>query len=178
MNERRLIGLALIALVAVTGGCSSTGSGVELGILATELDGGDLGEGFGGGAKLELNPIDLISIDGRVSWIRHDDTDIDVVPLEAAALLNLPLFWEHFVPYVGVGAGYYLFDGDGADLDDEWGYFPLLGVELGLQKLSFIAEARYLQLETDVKKGVGPLAGKDKADMNGFGVNMGLIIRF
>ena len=174
MDGKRLIGLALIALsVVITGGCGSTGSGVELGGFGSYLEGGDLGEGYGVGAKLELNPIDMISIDGRVSYIEFDE-DVDAVPLEVAGLLNLPLFWEHFVPYAGVGVGYYFLDHDDVDIDDEWGYFPLLGVEVGFQKFSLMAEARYILLETDVDDGVD----SGKADMEGFGINLGAIIRF
>ena len=174
MNERRLIGLALIALLAVvTGGCGSTGSGTELGFFGTYLEGSDFGEGYGGGVKLELNPIDMISIDGRVSYIEFD-RDVEAVPLEVAGLLNLPLFWEHFVPYAGVGVGYYFLDHDDVDLDDEWGYFPLLGVEVGFQKFSLMAEARYILLETDVDDGID----SGKVDMEGLGINLGAIIRF
>ena len=120
MNGKRLFALASIALLAVVGGgLGSTGSGPELGVFGTYLEGGDLGDGYGGGVKLEYNPIDLISIDGRVSYVELGKAE--VIPVEGAALLNLPLFWEHFVPYAGVGLGYYFFDHDVVDLDDDWG---------------------------------------------------------
>lgn len=169
--------LMALAFSLIIGGCSH-GSGVEFGAFAASLDSDDLGEGYGGGVKLELNPIDLISIDARASWIQFDDTDIDMVPLEAAALLNLPLFWEHFVPYIGAGVGYYLFDGSGADLDDEVGFFPLAGLEVGLHSISFLAEARWLFLETDVAGAKGELRNLTDADVDGFGVNLGVLFRF
>ena len=178
MKRKGLIGLLLaITMSLIVGGCSH-GSGVEFGAFAASLDSDDLGEGYGGGPKLELNPIDMVSIDARASWIQFDDTDIDMVPLEAAALLNFPMFWEHIVPYIGAGVGYYLFDGSGADLDDEVGFFPLAGLEVGLHSISFLAEARWLFLESDVAGAKGELRNLTEADVDGFGVNLGVLFRF
>lgn len=178
MNGKGFIGVVLVAMVAlVIGGCSH-GSGVEFGMFGSSLDSDDLGDGYGGGAKLELNPLDMISVDARASWVHFDDTDIDMIPLEAAALLNFPLFWEHIVPYIGAGGGYYLFDGDGADLDDQVGFFPLAGLEIGLHNVSILVEARWLFLETDVDNAKGELRNITEADVDGFGANIGLIFRF
>ena len=126
MNGKGFIGLILVAMLAlVVGGCSH-GSGVEFAAFGSTLNSDDLGDGYGGGAKLELNPVDMISVDARAGVIHFDDSGINMFPLEAAGLLNFPLLFEHVVPYVGAGVGYYLFDG--ADLDDEVGFFPLAGL--------------------------------------------------
>jgi len=97
-------------------------------------------------------------------------------PLEAAALLNFPLMFEHVVPYVGAGAGYYLFDG--SDLDDEVGFSPLAGLEIGFQSLSVMAEARWLFLEADADSAKEELRNLREADLDGFGVNLGVLFRF
>jgi hypothetical protein len=178
MGAKGILGVVLLAAFSLAGSGCMTGSGLEMGIYGTGMDSDDLGEGYGGGAKVELNPIDIISVDGRAGWVRFDDSDIDMVPLEAAALVNFPILFEHIVPYVGAGVGYYIFDGDGGDLDDEMGYFPLAGLEIGLHSLSVLAEARYVFLETDVENGQGSLAGVDEVDLDGLGVNVGLLIRF
>ena len=176
MNGKRIIGAVLLAMSAmVLGGCSH-GSGVELGFFGSSLDSDDLGEGYGGGAKLELNPIDMVSVDARASWIHFSDTNIDMIPLELAGLLNFPLIGERIVPYIGAGAGYYLFEGSGADLDDEVGFFPLAGLEIGLQRLSILAEARWLFLETDVDSAKDELADITDANVDGFGVILGLLL--
>ena len=52
--------------VHVLGGCSH-GTGIELGAFGSSLKSDDLGQGYGGGAKLELKPIDWLSVDGRAS---------------------------------------------------------------------------------------------------------------
>jgi len=178
MNVKGFVLLLLIGGSAlVLGGCSH-GSGVELGVFGSSLDSDDLGEGYGGGAKLELNPIDRVSVDARASWIHFNDTSIDMMPLELAGLLNFPRIGERIVPYIGAGVGYYLFDGDGADLDDEVGFFPLAGLEIGLQRLSILAEARWLFLEADVDSAKDELENLTKATVDGFGVNLGLLLRF
>lgn len=170
-----LVGLAVLALVV--GGCRH-GSGLELGAFGSMLDSDDLGDGYGGGAKVELNPIDLISVDGRASYVRFDDTGVDMFPVEVAGLINFGMVGERIVPYVGAGAGYYFFEGDDADLDDEVGFFPLAGIELGLHRVSVLAEARWLFLEADVDSAEAELENITEADVDGLGVNVGLLFRF
>jgi outer membrane protein W len=85
---------------------------------------------------------------------------------------------ERIVPYVGAGVGYYLFDTDQGDIDDEVGFFPLVGLEVGLQRVSILAEARWLFLEADVDSAQAELADLTKADLDGLGVNVGLLLRF
>jgi hypothetical protein len=178
MDARQFIGLMLLAATGLClAGCAH-GSGVELGVFGSSLDSDDLGEGYGGGAKLELNPIDLVSVDARASWLRFSDTDIDMVPLEVAALLNSAALGERIVAYIGAGGGYYLFDGDEADLDDEVGFFPLVGLEIGFHRLSVLVEARWLFLEADVDSAEDELQNLEDADVDGFGVNAGLLFRF
>ena len=119
---------------------------------------------------------DMISVDARASVIHFDDTGINMFPLEAAGLLNFPLLFEHVVPYIGAGVGYYLFDG--ADLDDQVGFFPLAGLEIGFHSVSVMAEARWLFLETDADSAKAEVQNLTEADLDGFGVNLGLLFRF
>jgi hypothetical protein len=168
---------ALVAAALFIGGCSH-GSGLEVGAFGSSLDSRDLGAGYGGGAKVEINPIDLISVDARASWIHFSDVNIDMIPLELAALLNFSALGERIVAYVGAGGGYYFFDSDEEDLDDDVGFFPLVGVELGFHKVSVLAEARWLFLEADVDSAQDELQNLDDADVDGFGVNVGVLFRF
>jgi opacity protein-like surface antigen len=175
MNAKGFLGLALLAMLAIIAAGCAHGSGLELGAFGSSLDSDDLGDGYGGGAKLEWNPIDLVSVDARASWIHFDDTEINMFPLELAGLVNLALLGERIVPYVGAGVGYYLFDE--SDLDNEVGFFPLVGLEIGLQRISLLVEARWLLLEADVDSAKDELADLTEADIDGFGVNLGLLIR-
>jgi len=177
MKTARRIGWVLLAVAAVClNGCTA-GSLVELGVFGSSLDSDDLGTGYGGGAKLEVKPTDWLSVDGRASLIFFDDFDISMIPLEAALRLNVPMFGERIVPYAGVGVGEYLFDADDVDLDDSFGYFPLLGLEFGLRRVAFFAEARWLVLETDTDAALEEL-GDLNADVDGLGINVGLLFRF
>jgi hypothetical protein len=177
MNRARGIGGVLLALAVVClNGCTA-GSMAELGVFGSYLDSDDLGTGYGGGAKLEVKPTDWLSVDGRASLIFFDDFDISMIPLEAALRLNVPMLGERIVPYVGVGAGYYLFEADDVDLDNNVGYFPLVGLEVGLRRVALFAEARWLFLQTDTDAGLGELGDLD-ADVDGLGINAGLLFRF
>jgi hypothetical protein len=178
MKIRRGVGWLLLAAVPVLGAGCFHGPGIELGAFGSSVDARDLGQGYGGGGKLELNPIDWISVDGRASWVRFSDTDVDLIPLEAAALLNFPTLGERFVPYVGAGVGYYLFRADDADLSDDVGFFPLVGLEAGLYRVSLLAEARWVFLQTDVDSARGELRNLTEADVDGLGINIGIVFRF
>ncbi|NLH44040.1 MAG: hypothetical protein GX448_19560 [Planctomycetes bacterium] len=178
MKAKQVVGLALLAATAlVLGGCMH-GSGLEVGAFGSSLDSRDLGAGYGGGAKVEINPIDLVSVDARAGWIHFSDVNVDMVPLEAAALLNFSALGERIVAYVGAGGGYYLFDCDTEDLDDSVGFFPLVGMEVGFHRVSVLAEARWLFLEADVDSAKDELKNLHDADVDGFGVNLGVIFRF
>jgi outer membrane protein W len=101
-----------------------------------------------------------------------------MVPLEAAGLLNFPMAGERIVPYVGAGAGYYLFDATDADLENKVGFFPLVGLEIGLWHVSLLAEARWLFLQTDVESAKGELRNLREAQVDGLGINVGVLFRF
>jgi len=178
MNAKGIAALATLAILAVVGSGCSHGRGAELGAFGSSLDGDDFGQGYGGGVKLELNPLDRVSLDVRGSYIEFSDTNVDMIPLEVAGLLNFPMLGERIVPYAGAGVGYYLFEGRGADIDNEVGFFPLAGLEVGLQRLSVLAEARWLFLQADVDRAKAELANVTKANVDGLGINVGVLYRF
>ena len=173
-----LILVVVVTLVFTSGVWAARGSGIELGVFGSYLDADDLGDGYGGGAKLELQAFDWMSIDARGSYITFDDPDVDMYPLELAAYINIPLADEQIVPYAGVGAGYYIFDATGFDMDDEIGFFPVVGLEIGAWNLSFLIEARWLFLEADVDDAIDELGNLDEAELDGLGINAGLLFRF
>ena len=178
MKAAGYVGLLLLAIVALAGAGCAHGSGLELGGFGSSLDSDDLGNGYGGGAKLELNPIDMFSVDARAGFIHFDNADVDMVPLEATGVFNFGMVGERIVPYVGAGVGYYFFDADDADLNDEVGFFPLVGLEVGLHRVSVLLEARWLFLETDVDRARAELEDLIEAEIDGLGVNVGLLLRF
>jgi hypothetical protein len=178
MRAKNCAGLVLLSVVALSVMGCSAGSLVNVGAFGSYLDSDDLGDGYGGGVKLELKPIDVLSVDGRAGYIYFDDAEIHMFPLEGVGRVNFPLLGERIVPYAGVGAGYYIFEGDDADLDDDVGFFPLVGLEAGLKRVALFAEARWLFLEADVDDAVDELEDLDDADVDGLGINVGLLFRF
>lgn len=178
MNTRTCVHLLLLAILSVSVGGCTAGSVIEFGAFGSYLDSDDLGDGYGGGVKVELKPTDILTVDGRASWLYFDDFEIHMIPLEAAGRLNFPMLGERIVPYVGVGAGWYLFEADDGDLDDDVGYFPLVGLEAGFRRVALFAEARWLFLETDADAALEALEGIDEADVDGLGINVGLLFRF
>ena len=177
MKGKKFIGLTLLSVSCVVlSGCH--GTGIEMAGFGSSINSDDLGQGHGGGAKLELNPIDWLSVDGRAGYIRFADTKVNMIPLEAAGLLNFPMAGERIVPYLGAGAGYYLFEGSETDLQDQVGFFPLAGLEIGLWRVSLLAEARWLFLQTDVESARGELRNLREAEVDGLGINLGVVFRF
>jgi len=178
MVTQRSLLVVTAVMLAFAAGAGARGSGVELGVFGSYLDTDDLGEGIGPGVKLELQPSDWLGIDARVSYISFDNPDVDMYPLELAALLNIPLADEQIVPYVGIGAGYYIFDATGFDMDDNVGFFPVLGLEIGAYNLSFLIEARWLFLDSDLDDAAADFGNMSEAGLDGLGINLGLLFRF
>jgi hypothetical protein len=131
--------VALVALVAVT-----TGARANQGIFATWWDANDTkdnGLGLGFRSKVPIAP--LVSFDTRVSWIRFNDDDINLFPIEATGMLKLGML------YAGAGVGYYNFNG--ANLKNSFGWYALGGIDVGVGSFGIFAEAKWNSLKTDVE---------------------------
>lgn len=178
MRTQRSLIMVMVVILAFVSGDWARGQGIEFGVFGSYLDSDDLGDGYGGGVKLELQPIDWLGIDARASYIGFDSPNVDMYPLELAALLNIPLANEQIVPYAGVGVGYYMFDADGFDMDDNVGFFPVVGLEIGAYNLSFLVEARWLFLDSDLSDAASDFGDMNEAGLDGLGINLGLLFRF
>jgi hypothetical protein len=148
-------------------------AGLESSIFATYMDAEDIGTGWGGGLKTELNLWKWLGIDTRLSYVGFDTDNAYMIPLEAALVLNIPIANQRFNPYGGVGIGYYIMNADSADLKDEVGYFPFLGLKAGAKAISFMGEVRWLGLKTSYEN-----APNNDIKVDGLGVNLGLVFRW
>ncbi len=170
--------LAVVVGLGTAGHVKAEAISMDIGVFGSYLDSSDLDdEAFGAGGKLKLELAEFFAIDVRGSYLEYDNTGISVVPVEAAALLQIPLGALNL--YGGVGAGYYFFDADRAELDDNFGFFPLAGLEVALGDIKLFGEVRWLMLSTDVDSAGDELEGivdGDEADVDGIGVNIGLAI--
>lgn len=140
------------------------------------------GNTSGGGALVRFGLADWFAVDARASYFDIGDLDAALVPLEAVALFRVPLLEDKLVPYAGLGIGYYMFtDSDLASVsvDDNVGYFPVVGVEFRFGKekqWSVFGEARWLFIFSDVEAATG--SGLNSDDMSGVGINLGVSLKF
>ena len=154
---------------------------LELSPYGSYLEGDDLGEAWGGGAKLKLTVLEYLAVDARASYLAYDLADVEVTPIEATAMFQLPFFEDTLVPYAGVGVGYYLFTSGEVELEDKVGFYPVAGVQWNLgeaKRIGIFAEVRWLFLEADVDAATTSYANLDEADLDGIGVNLGVSFRF
>lgn len=109
------------------------------------------------------------------------DFEIKALPLEAGLAFKFAQ-GERFTPYIGGGAGYYLLDTNRFDIDDEVGYYAVLGADIkAASGLGFMVEGIYRNMEATVR---GDLTDNPNVDedvdlqLGGFGVNAGLVWSF
>ena len=107
-------------------------------------------EGAGGGLRLKKTILAFGAADIRGGYVNFNDTNTEVIPLEASINARLPFVIS---PYVGVGAGYYLINSDIPAMDNAVGYFAQIGVEASILWFGAMAELRYLDLEEDYLDG-------------------------
>jgi hypothetical protein len=159
----------------------------SIGPYGSYYDSDDAGDAWGGGLMGRLGILNWLAVDARASYLDLNDSDIEMIPLEAALTLRLPLMEDKLVPYAGVGVGYYLFDdnfdedANFEDVDDGFGFFPVVGVELRFgsrDQWAIFGEARWLFLSSDIDGAIDELENIGDADLDGLAVNVGLLYRF
>lgn len=150
----------------------------DLMVYGSYWDAGDLQKGAGGGAGLGLEFLPFLELDARAGYLTMEHTDVNMIPLEAALIVKLPL--KMLVPYAGVGAGYYMFDGGDVNVDDNVGAFAVAGLRIvGKSGFGIMAEGRWLMLDTKVDSLGNKLEGLNKdSNADGLGVNAGIVWQF
>ncbi len=162
----------------------------EWGIFGSYWSAADGDDGVGGGVKVGIEMVERVQLDLRYSAVNNlidtDLADLDVQPLEFGLLYSIPA-GENMEPYIGVGGGYYLMDGDvkgyDADVDDEFGFYLSAGLEVILSRskaqygqttTKLFLEAMYRFVDVNDMKVSG--SGLDDADLSGLGAQAGLLI--
>ena len=166
--------LCIVVLLAVVGLGVSSPRVEALGVFASWWNLDEKNEdGFGFGVRQKTSFTPLLGIDTRASYVNFGDSDVTVFPLELSGQVSLGLF------YGGLGLGYYIFDADGADLDNNFGWFLLGGIEIALAKVGVFGEIKWTQLETDFEN-IDPDLGDVPSSLNadGVGFNLGVTLPF
>lgn len=145
------------------------------GLYASYWDTGDAGSVAGAGAKVSVEMVRGVQLELRGTYIEDldiDGADLEVLPIEAGLALVVPVATQVDL-LAGGGLGYFMMDGD-ADPDNEVGFYLTAGLEWNLQpNAALFGEAMYRVVSAD---DVGP-EGQD-ADLDGLGVNAGLLIKW
>jgi opacity protein-like surface antigen len=181
---KRTVLFAIAALALIAGPAAAT----DFSLYGAYWDTQDMDEALGGGAKLRLGK--YVELRGTYFSDVTADTDperfdfeVSAIPLEAGVRFDFSDN-EAFTPYVGGGAGYYLLDTTEGEIDDEVGFYAVLGAEFGRQGsgLGFMAEAIYRQMEATVTEDRDGFPDNIHDDvslqLDGLGVNAGLVWRF
>lgn len=157
-------------MVAMLGLAVMTPSANAIGLMASWWQLNDANEdGFGAGLKNKMPIIPLVAIDTRASWINFSDSDMNVFPLEVTGLVTLGLL------YGGLGVGYYIFDAENFDLDNAFGWYVLVGAEIGLGGFGVFGELKWTDLSVDASN-VDPDLGDvpTSLEADGMGLNIGI----
>jgi hypothetical protein len=151
----------------------------------------DLGASEGYGIKLvgTEDPAGYLEFRfSRFSGFESDEgspaIEAEVTPIEVGMTYNLSNR-DDFMIYLGGGGGYYMMEatvdvgagGRDADIDNEWGWYGLAGVEIRLaSSLHLFAEGMYRSVDAAVPAGgVDGLEEKLNLEFDGLGGNAGLL---
>jgi hypothetical protein len=159
------------AMVAVLALAAMAPSAHAIGIMASWWNMDEANEdGFGVGLRSKMQIIPLIAIDTRASWIKFSDADLNVYPLEATGIVKLGML------YAGIGAGYYIFDADEGDLENNFGWYLVGGIDIGLGGFGVFGEVKWTMLSADIE-GVDPDIDDvpTSLEADGIGFNLGVM---
>ena len=178
MRKQILWTAAVLALLA------GPASAADFGLFGSYWDTKDADNAVGVGGKIDF----AHHFELRASYFsdltadtspESRDFEIKAIPLEAG--LNFKFApSDRFTPYVGGGIGYYLLDTNRGDIDDETGWYGVVGANIrGSSSLGFMVEGIYRGMEATVR-GDDPsdITGKVNVDFGGLGVNAGLLWSF
>jgi hypothetical protein len=185
MKKAILCGVAALALCALPVRAS------DFAVTGSYWDTKDADQALGVGGRLRFGIVDLRAT--YFSDVTADtdpesrDFEISAIPLEAGLAFKFAQT-DTFQPYVGGGVGYYLLDTSRGDIDDELGYYAVLGADFARSGsgLGFTVEAIYRNMEATVRNLGDPTDPNDNTDVSnkadielaGLGVNAGLVWHF
>jgi hypothetical protein len=178
MRNKTILWIAAVVLLA--GPASAT----DLGLFGSGWNTKDADQGMGVGGKFgigeifELRAAYFSDLTADTSPERRD-FELKAVPLEAGLAFKFAQN-ERFTPYVGGGGGYYLLDTNRGDIDDEAGWYAVLGADFQTREnLGIMVEGIYRGMEATVR-GDDPsdIIGDVDVDFGGLGVNAGIVWTF
>ena len=191
MMKKTVLCLAIFALL-VTAPSAFAG---ELGLYGSYWDTDALGETAGGGAKWAFGdgPVqfelrgtyypDLSEDFGQLVDNGTGNFEVEAIVPEAGVTFGFGP-GTNFRPYAGGGVSYFLLDTNRYDVDDEVGFYGVVGAEIGAESggVAFFVEGAYRWVEATVENeddidDIGLQEDVD-LDLNGPTINAGVVFRF
>ena len=179
MKKTFLFAFAALALLVVPA------SAADLAVTGSYWDTEDADEALGVGGRLRFGIVDLRAT--YFSDVTADteperfDFEVSAIPLEAGLAFSFAGN-DTFSPYVGGGAGYYMLDTTEGDIDDEVGYYAVVGADITRPTgLGFTVEGIYRNMEATVRGDLDDDPDIDEdvdIQLGGFGINAGLVWKF
>jgi hypothetical protein len=168
--------LTAAALVFLAGPAMAT----DFSAYGAYWDTKDADNALGAGAKVSFGFVELRGT--YFSDVTADtdperfDFEVSAIPLEAGVAFKFAE-GERFTPYVGGGVSYFLLDTSEGDIDDETGWYAVVGADIkGSSGFGFMVEGIYRGMEATVR-GDDPsdIVGDVDIDLGGLGVNAGVV---
>ncbi|HEV7667420.1 MAG TPA: hypothetical protein VGS22_02770 [Thermoanaerobaculia bacterium] len=184
----------LLPILALAGLLASPALATDFGLYGTYWDTDALNSTAGGGAKLGFGE-GLVRFEVRASHFPDLSENVNelidngtgrfkvraTVP-EAGITFNFAPE-QRFQPYLGAGASYYILDTNQFEVDDEIGWYGLVGFHVGRPEggPAFFAEGMYRKVDATIVNddATDPdVNGKVDFDLSGPAVNAGVLFRF
>jgi outer membrane protein W len=186
-KKRAILTMGAVA-VAALGFLARPAAATDLGVGAAYWDTKDADQALGVMTKLTLGR--YVELRGTYFSDVTADTSPEATDFEIKAIpVEAGLAWHFgedasFNPYIGGGASYIFLDTTEGQIDDEVGWYAVVGGDFGRLSngLSFNAEAIYRSVDATVEENHHGLpsdfTSKTKLDLSGLGANVGVVWHF
>jgi outer membrane protein W len=182
MKKTILCAVAALGLGLLAGPAKAA----DFGVFGAYQDTKDADQGYGGGVKLDFSVITLRAtyfgdVTSNNRFATGNDFKLRVIPLEAGLQYKFQPD-TNFTPYIGGGASYFLLDTNRGNVDDELGWFAVVGADIKTQhSFGVTLEAIYRSVDSTVRdnnNGNTTVSSKVDVQLRGIGANAGLVWHF
>jgi hypothetical protein len=141
----------------------------------------DIGDAWGLGAKLDVALGQLVFLEGRASYypeftesVFDEELKISAFPLE----LGLGVTVSNF--FASAGLTYFFLDPDEGEMDDSAGFYLSAGFKTGQPAGGFgvYGDVMYRVLTSTVNVGDAITVSEKDVNLDGIGINLGIVFRF
>ncbi len=172
-----LVGTALLICL----GLAAPAAAGNLKIFGSYWDTSDAGAFTGAGARYTFSESLGLSL-GVTGYFEGEEFDLGEYEVDSidnmVADIGVHVSINELF-YFNVGASYYQFDSNLGDVDNEWGYYGILGATIGGTTFRFFIEAMYRDASATIRyDDFEIIEGDLDLDVSGFAANAGLEWRF